>query len=209
MAFNLPAHAVVINLLSDSDNDSDIVMAEAVDPPDPFDVDGLLGDDIDEEWAAVLRIAEEAERMRNEAPFFDAQVSDAEEARYVENRPPTSDADLLERELEIQDLAPPDLLSEDGCLLRILEVFPDIAHDHVLQLYRAKFVYGLEVPEACTVASWCSELVVELLESGKYPRERERRQELKRKREESNPDIVKEFEKEDRGAVRHDYLVAA
>lgn len=69
-------------------------------------------------------------------------------------------------------------ITDDDCLNRLLEVFPDIAHDHVLRLCRSRVRQGTCGPELCDV------LVAHILDSGQYPKERDRRLELKRKKRE-------------------------
>ncbi|KAL1382562.1 hypothetical protein HDK64DRAFT_52966 [Phyllosticta capitalensis] len=80
-------------------------------------------------------------------------------------------------------------MTEDDCLARILEVFSDIAHNHVVEMFRAKKVAGKEANGAL-----CDEMIVEILDGGSYPKEREvRRENLKRKfrasSEESEPPV--------------------
>lgn len=69
-------------------------------------------------------------------------------------------------------------ITERECFNRILGVFPDIAHDYVLHLYRDRVQHGTRGPELCDA------LVTHILDSGQYPRERDRRLKLKRKRQE-------------------------
>jgi len=72
---------------------------------------------------------------------------------------------------------PPD--PEQACLEKVLEVFPDIDHEHVRQLYQARPL----VPEGSALIENASEeLILKILDGGVYPKEKERRSELKRKR---------------------------
>ena len=72
------------------------------------------------------------------------------------------------------------------CLNAIIEVFPDICHDHVQQLYDAR----LEDPETVqpplrvfAADAVAQEIVMQILDGGgKYPKEKDRIKELKRKR---------------------------
>lgn len=72
---------------------------------------------------------------------------------------------------------PPD--PEQACLEKVLEVFPDIDHEHVRQLYEARPL----VPEGSAhIEIAYEELILKILDGGIYPKEKERRNELKRKR---------------------------
>jgi TRIAD3 protein (E3 ubiquitin-protein ligase RNF216) len=87
------------------------------------------------------------------------------------------------------DPHPPQTFTEDDCLQKVLDIFPDIAHDHVLSLYRE----GLH--DGVSGSDWCDRLITQLLDNGPYPKERERRKNLKRKRSDSNDEVaIKKFE---------------
>ncbi|KAJ9648109.1 hypothetical protein H2199_001886 [Coniosporium tulheliwenetii] len=184
MAYRLPTGVVPYYVSSDSDSEPDMAPPQPADRPRSLDLNEVHDEFDYVGWATAFWPDERPGRMEDEAQG-------------------------TARELDMQDQAVPDLLTEDECLHRILEMFPDIAHDHVRKLYRAKFTYGIEIPDPSTVAAWCNELSLQLSEPAKYPKERERRQELKRKREESNRDDATEFEKENREAVDQSYLNAA
>ena len=72
------------------------------------------------------------------------------------------------------------------CLHAVIDVFPDICHEHVQQLYDAR----LEDPEtmqpplrAFAADAVAQEIVMQILDGGgKYPKEKDRIRELKRKR---------------------------
>ncbi|KAL9103910.1 MAG: hypothetical protein Q9163_001103 [Psora crenata] len=71
------------------------------------------------------------------------------------------------------------------CVKDILEVFPDISHEHVRDLYNTQ---AASHDYAQTLAQ---QLIERILDSGPYPKERERlrkSKELKRKREDKNSD---------------------
>ncbi|KAI9782754.1 MAG: hypothetical protein M1835_003946 [Candelina submexicana] len=73
-----------------------------------------------------------------------------------------------------------------ACLDRILEVFPDICHDHIGQLYENR-------PAEIDVGNDpSSALILKILDSGTYPKEKDRKIDLKRKREEEATDDEKE-----------------
>ncbi|KAF2460953.1 hypothetical protein BDY21DRAFT_136037 [Lineolata rhizophorae] len=71
--------------------------------------------------------------------------------------------------------ANPMLLTEEDFLQKVLEVFPDIARDHVLEAYRERAAMGRVDQE------WCGEFIVQVLDANSYPKERDRK-DLKRKR---------------------------
>ncbi len=72
------------------------------------------------------------------------------------------------------------------CLHEILEVFPDISHEYVQQVYdkdiEAVGPYGRHHN------TMAQKLIGEILDSGKYPKERDRVRELKRKRSDKDVD---------------------
>lgn len=83
------------------------------------------------------------------------------------------DIDELLEEVQVQEVQID--FTEQDCLDRVLEMFPDIAHDHVRQLYRERPNAGV------TGARWCQQMIERILECGeKYPRQK--REERKRKR---------------------------
>ena len=73
----------------------------------------------------------------------------------------------------------------ETCLQQVLEVFPDISHDHVQTLYdellagETQVAVGAPIPEL---------LIAQILDGGKYPKERDRQRELKRKRSTTKQD---------------------
>lgn len=79
----------------------------------------------------------------------------------------------------LPDVAPEPVDAESACLNRVLEVFPDIDHEHVRQLYQARPVVA---EEARPSGDPSGELIVKILDAGDYPKEKDRRKELKRKR---------------------------
>ena len=74
----------------------------------------------------------------------------------------------------------PDVTPYDNCLQKVLEVFPDVSHDHVKSLYNSQPPNALS-PDGIPVSQ---ELISLILDGGKYPTERDRQNELKRKRDE-------------------------
>ena len=79
---------------------------------------------------------------------------------------------------------PPTVYSPyEDCLAEILEVFPDISREHVQSLYNNRThqdnPYGQSAAQI---------LIDTILDAGKYPKERDRIKELKRKRSDKNSD---------------------
>ena len=71
----------------------------------------------------------------------------------------------------------------ETCLAELLEVFPDISREHVQSLYNNLNLQGS--PFAQTAAQV---LIEKVLDGGKYPKEKDRIKELKRKRSDKNSD---------------------
>ena len=69
------------------------------------------------------------------------------------------------------------LLSEDNCLQRVLEVFPDISHQHIRELYNKA------PPQPTDGDDWLQAFISNIIESEKYPTEKEAQRGLKRQRE--------------------------
>ena len=71
----------------------------------------------------------------------------------------------------------------EKCLAELLEVFPDISREHVQSLYnRLDDQNGLYAQTAAQA------LIEKVLDGGKYPKEKDRIKELKRKRGDKNSD---------------------
>lgn len=88
------------------------------------------------------------------------------------------DLRLFADDLTFEEAAePPD--PEQACLEKVLEVFPDIDHEHVRQLYDAR---PLAAEGGVAYGTLSEELILKILDGGVYPKEKERRNELKRKR---------------------------
>lgn len=64
----------------------------------------------------------------------------------------------------------------ETCLQEVLEIFPDISLDHVKHLHDAQL---LQPRDGQTIAQ---HLTTQILDAGKYPKEKDRQKELKRKR---------------------------
>lgn len=67
------------------------------------------------------------------------------------------------------------------CLSEVLEIFPDISHDHVRQLYET-WIQANELQVRFQEQNLSIELTTQILDAGKYPKEKDRINELKRKR---------------------------
>lgn len=96
--------------------------------------------------------------------------------RFGDNR----DAPI--RQNSIPDLSIQEPPPFEDCLGRVVEVYPDICHDHVQQLYDVQiksFVLQAGVSPLDQISQL---LILQILDADKYPKERDRRKELKRKR---------------------------
>lgn len=68
------------------------------------------------------------------------------------------------------------------CLAEVLEVFPDISHDHVQQLYNVRSVADQQAQDKTPVERISLEIITQILDGGRYPKEKDHVNELKRKR---------------------------
>ena len=81
----------------------------------------------------------------------------------------------------------PILITDPGLLFelylnKVLEVFPDVCRDHVTALYNAQLEgFGIERTAAANEAL-SQAVILQILDSEKYPKESDRRKLLKRKR---------------------------
>lgn len=76
----------------------------------------------------------------------------------------------------------PALAPYDQCLQKVLEVFPDVSHDFVKNLYD-RHPPNTPSPDGIPVSE---EIISQILDSVNYPKERDRLIELKRKRADSD-----------------------
>ncbi len=68
--------------------------------------------------------------------------------------------------------------TEAQFMAKLLEIFPDISRDHVSRLFKDGLAQGMPAE------FWCDQTIMQILDAGQYPTEREQR--LKRKRAQSN-----------------------
>ncbi|KAF2761807.1 hypothetical protein EJ05DRAFT_472766 [Pseudovirgaria hyperparasitica] len=73
-------------------------------------------------------------------------------------------------------------LTEEQGLALVLQIFPDIAHDHVLQRLRKGKAGGNYTQE------WCNTVISRIADDATYPKQKDRLKELKRKRHTSSSD---------------------
>ena len=71
----------------------------------------------------------------------------------------------------------------EKCLAELLEVFPDISREHVQSLYNS-----LDDQNGLSPQTAAQVLIEKVLDGGKYPKEKDRIKELKRKRGDKNSD---------------------
>jgi hypothetical protein len=84
---------------------------------------------------------------------------------------------------EVQE-QPTARFTEADCLSKVLEIFPDICHNHVVTRFREGVANGLH-PRL-----WCDDLIVEIIEAKIYPKEKDK----KRKRAASDVEEEKDPE---------------
>ncbi len=98
--------------------------------------------------------------------------------------PPASAAQLPQRPrmsspaAQSIPLRPPASLSYERCLSEVLELFPDISRDHVKTIYDTETQHN----RAGSSPPMVRDLIEKILEEGKYPKEKDRLNDLKRKR---------------------------
>ncbi|KAM0716061.1 hypothetical protein Q7P37_008575 [Cladosporium fusiforme] len=74
-----------------------------------------------------------------------------------------------------------EVLTEDHCLARVYEMFPDVCPDHVSTLYTEVAREDAGLP----IAVYLDRIIEKMLSTESYPKRRKESQQLKRKREES------------------------
>ncbi|KAI9787172.1 MAG: hypothetical protein M1839_003407 [Geoglossum umbratile] len=107
-----------------------------------------------------------------------------------------------ERPLGFDPMSPPAPAksTQDECLSKALEVFPDISRDYVLKLY----------DEAADTPDLPEQLILQILDGGaKYPKETDSRKELKRKRQDDSDTVEINYEAADRGDATPLYTLQA
>ncbi|KAL1626786.1 hypothetical protein SLS56_006688 [Neofusicoccum ribis] len=187
MAFNRPAMAQpreVIEILSDSDDDVLEVPRPhrpAADPllrPDPL---AAQDSNFDAEWVAIMAALEE-----DDGADAGTQLALAHTPEVIEPDAPRP-------------------MTEDQCLAKVLEIYPDISHDHVRTMFRDGLEVGMQAD-----STWCDQLIVRILDEGRYPTEREaQRAALKRKREPEEDDFEQDPLENGPYAARRVYQSAA
>ena len=75
------------------------------------------------------------------------------------------------------------IYSYDTCLVELLEVFPDISREYVRSLYN-----NLNQHDGPYAQITAQVLIEKILDGGKYPKEKDRIKELKRKRSDKHSD---------------------
>lgn len=92
-----------------------------------------------------------------------------------------------DRDARISQNSTPDLSAQqppsfEDCLGRVVEVYPDICHDHVRRLYDTQVLAFVPQAVVSPQDQISQLLIVQILDDDKYPKESDRRKELKRKR---------------------------
>ena len=108
---------------------------------------------------------------------------------------PTADDDNIARDREIALALENRAVTADDCLQHVLEIFPDISHEHVLKLYHD---FGQEGDyETLPGQARLDNIIEQLVSAPSYPKQEKGK--LKRKRELSiDENDTKKWEKEDR-----------
>lgn len=122
---------------------------------------------------------------------------------YLDEEPQQqAGADQEQRDLELaRSLDAGQVLSQDDCLARVIEVFPDVCPKHTLTLYDQ---IGEESEHDLPAAVRLDRIIEKLLANALYPKRKKEPQQLKRKREGSVDDDKKRWEGADReGMPRH------
>ncbi|SLM40238.1 hypothetical protein LPUS_10983 [Lasallia pustulata] len=82
----------------------------------------------------------------------------------------------------VPDLPTQQAPSFEECLGRVVEVYPDICHDHIRQLYDTQVLAFVPQAGLSPQDQISQLLILQILDTDKYPKESDRRKELKRKR---------------------------
>lgn len=105
-----------------------------------------------------------------------------------------------EQEQRDQELArnldeQPQILTQDDCLARVYEMFPDVCPEHTLSVYNQ---VGEDAAYELPVAVRLDRIIEKLIADAPYPKRKKDNQHLKRKREEAPDEEYKRWERDDR-----------
>ena len=147
----------------------------------------------------IIEIEDDSEDENDKTELYVNLEEDGDESET----PPVYDdehavcASLIAFE-RLQDNAEPILPTADPifysvCLDKVVEFFPDISRDHVRQLYDAKTNEPVEVQQQSLATNYgiSQEIVMMILDGRKYPKEQERKKNLKRKQSDLSDDKEK------------------
>lgn len=84
-------------------------------------------------------------------------------------------------------------LTEDKCLMQVLQILPDISHDHVLQLFKSA------PPTPADGHDWIQAFIGNILEDSNYPKQKDSLRGTKRKREALEEEEWKQYENAEPG----------
>lgn len=178
----------IIDLETDSEGSSTPIGRpldfQAVDPV--FDVPGRLNN----EYPLTYNAVRPTVRAGSPWPFdeyldFENYINPSLPGMGQRSGPAASAAQLPQRPRMSSPAAqpvpirPPTSLSYERCLSEVLELFPDISRDHVKILYDTKLQHDRTESPPPTIVQ---DLIEKILEKGKYPKEKDRLNDLKRKR---------------------------
>ncbi len=179
----------IIDLETDSDGSSTPIRRpmdfQAVDPV--FDMPGRLNNEYpltynavhpniraDSPWPFDEYLDFEEDYMNPAFPSMAQRPGPSASAAQLPQRPRMSSPAA-----QSVPLRHPASLSYERCLLEVLELFPDISRDHVKILYDAKTQRDRAESPPSTIVQ---DLIETILEKDKYPKEKDRLNDLKRKR---------------------------
>ena len=119
----------------------------------------------------------------------DGSFYEFDQGFLVDDNGPQHDGEAMD--LDDSSYAQPDEIggsidSSDTCLTKILDVFPDISHPHVQQLYNQHI--SLTSPSNRADGTAVGILIDQILSDGAYPKEKDRNKDLKRKRSDKSID---------------------
>jgi len=167
----------VIDISSDADDDDDSVIETDADLFNHYL--NLPVDDFND-FNAFLDFPYEA----LENPIGEAE-GPAEDARPVIVAFPATPATLASR-----PATPASRPDPEECyklfLRKVLEVFPDHCQDELKRLYDARFADGLCPNSRAFIKEFAVEVILQVVQADKYPKETDRKRSLKRKRAESD-----------------------
>lgn len=210
----------VIDLVSSDDDESDGEPIARPATPRVVQMDTDSDSDSDSVRYATPRLSSETpsdvvpdqrppsvNRQRERPPFMNQQrqrggmimVVDGEEIFIPDDDDePHQQASANPNPTNAQNLNDARLLTADTCLQRVLEIFPDISHEFVYNLYN-DFDQGGDY-ETLPGSARLDNIIEQLVSATSYPKQDKGK---KRKRQDSEEGLFQQWERENRIAVPH------